>query len=56
MIIWQIFRDQILELTPDRVAHMENVILKETMANQEFMKRLEAPLREALKGGGYKSS
>jgi hypothetical protein len=58
VIIWQIFRDQILELSVDRVAHLENVILKETLANQDFMKKLEGPLKEALKsgGGGYKSS
>jgi hypothetical protein len=57
VLIWQVLKDSILELTPDRVAHIENVILKETLANQEFMKQLDAPLRAALKsgGGGYKS-
>jgi hypothetical protein len=55
VLIWQVLKDSILELTPDRVAHIENVILKETLANQEFMKQLDAPLRAALKSGGYKS-
>lgn len=51
-LIWQILRDNILELTPERVAHLENVIVKETLSNQQFMKQLEGALRSELRGGG----
>jgi hypothetical protein len=32
------------------VAHLENVIVKETLANQQFMKQLEGSLKSQLRG------
>ena len=49
MIIWQVLKENIIELTVEKAAHMENVILKETLNNQQFMKHLEGALKEALR-------
>jgi hypothetical protein len=50
VILWSLLRDHVLELTPERVAHLENVIVKETLSNQQFMRQLESSLKEGLKG------
>lgn len=50
MILWPLLRDHVLELTPEKVARLENVILKETLSNQQFMRQLEGSLKEGLKG------
>ena len=51
MLVFEVLRDRILELTPERVAHLENVIIKETLSNQQFMKQLEGSLKSELRGG-----
>jgi hypothetical protein len=50
-IIWDILKDNILELTPDRVAHLENIIVRETLRNDQFRKQLEGALKAELRGG-----
>ena len=51
MIIWQVLRENILELSVDRAAHIENVILKETLGNKQFMTHLEGAIKDALRSG-----
>jgi hypothetical protein len=48
-IIWQFFRDDILRLDVDTAARLENVILRETLNDQQFMRRLETSLRDAFR-------
>jgi hypothetical protein len=51
------FRDFVVRATPEQMAIVENTILRETLANAEFSRHLEAKIDEALKGqAGYKSS
>ena len=54
MIIWDRLKDNILELDVDTVARLENVILRETLNNQQFMKQLETSLKEAFRTGPKK--
>jgi hypothetical protein len=51
MIIWGALREHILELDVNTAARLENVVLRETLNNQQFMKHLETALKEAFRSG-----
>ena len=51
MIIWGALKDNILQLDVNTAARLENVVLRETLNNQQFMKHLETKLKEAFHGG-----
>jgi hypothetical protein len=59
MVPWlgvYIFKERFFELTVDQVARFESIVVKETVANQEFMKQLEGKLTELMRSSGRGTS